>query len=161
MCPDTTVGAALATSVGMGLVSKEPEPESCEWSSGTPISTAASNSLRTCRQSGHSARCACRSSCSSSVRSPEVEMAQSSRNLLCGPISGQPWLSRLSVLFSMPFVYRNTIPKHLLPQLIQPTVIVVPHISQGLPHFLADLRQVITIEEVQAQGFTLIFRQSL
>src|SRR6266850_2915939 len=119
MCPDTTVGAALATSVGMGLVSKEPEPESCEWSSGTPISTAASNSLRACRQSGHSARCAWRSFRSPSVRSPEVEMAHSSRNLSCGPISDQPLPSRLLFLSSMPLLYWHIILKHLLSQLLE------------------------------------------
>src|SRR5208283_2741772 len=124
-----------------------------------PISAATSNSFKVCRQVGHSRRCARRSFCSSSVRSPEVEMAHSSRNLSCGPIPDHPSLSQRSLLFSMPMVQRHSIPKHLLTQLIQSAVVVVAYISQGLAQFLADLHKRITIEEVQAQGFPLVFRQ--
>jgi hypothetical protein len=59
----------------------------------------------------------------------------------------------------MPLLYRHIIPKHLLPQLIQCAVIVVPHISEGLPKLLADFHECITVEEVEAQSFTLVLRQ--
>jgi hypothetical protein len=59
----------------------------------------------------------------------------------------------------MPLLYRHSIPKHLLPQLIQRAVIVVPHISEGLPKLLADFHESITVEEVEAQSFTLVLRQ--
>jgi hypothetical protein len=36
---------------------------------------------------------------------------------------------------------------------------VIPHVSEGLSRLLADLRQRVTVKEVQAQSFTLIFRQ--
>src|SRR5260370_34579438 len=113
-----------------------------------PIPAAASNSFRACRHSGHSARCPCRIFCSPSVRSPEVEMAHSSRNLSCGSISDQPSPSGLAVLFLMPLLYGHIIPKHLLAQRIEAPVVVVPHISQGLARLLADFRKGITIEEV-------------
>src|SRR5713226_3385412 len=112
-----------------------------------PTPAAASNSFEACRHSGHSARCPCRAFCSSSVRSPEVEMAHSSRNLSCGPISDQHSVSRLSFRCSMTSVYRNIIPKHLLPQLIEAAVVMVPHVSEGLSRLLADLRQGVTVKE--------------
>src|ERR1700730_6565662 len=59
----------------------------------------------------------------------------------------------------MPLSYWHIIPKHLLPQLIQSPIIVVPHIPQGLPHFFADLQETTTIEKMQAQGFPLVLRQ--
>src|SRR5713101_8601018 len=113
-----------------------------------PTSAAASNSFRACRQSGHSARCACRFLCSSSVRSPEVETAHSSRNLSCGPISDQPPPSGLFILFPMALSYAHVIPKHLPAQLIEAAVVMVPHISQGLAKLLANLRKGIAIEKV-------------
>src|ERR1700756_412098 len=124
-----------------------------------PISAATSNSFKACRPSGHSAKCAWRSFCSSSVRSPEVRMAHNSRNLPCGPFVDHSSPSRWSLLFSMPLLYGHSIPKHLLSQLIQCAVIVVPHISQGLAKLLADFQKGITVEEVEAQSFTLVPRQ--
>jgi gamma-glutamyl:cysteine ligase YbdK (ATP-grasp superfamily) len=59
----------------------------------------------------------------------------------------------------MPLFYWNGIPKHLLPQLIESAVVMVSHVSEGLSRLLADLRQRATVKEVQAQSFTLIFRQ--
>src|SRR5882724_11697492 len=126
-----------------------------------PIPAAASNSFKAWQHSGHSGRCPCRVFCSSSVRSPEVEMAHSSRNLWCGSISDQPPPSGLSILFLMPFFYRHVIPKHLLPQLIEAAVVMVPHVSEGLTRLLADLRQGVTVKEVQAQSLTLVVRQGL
>src|SRR6266850_295587 len=112
-----------------------------------PTPAAASNSFKACWQPSHSARCCCRSFCSSSVRSPEVEMAHSSRNLSCGPISDQPSPSGLPTLFPMPLFYGYIIPKHLLPQLIEAAVVMVPHVSEGLSRLLADLRQGVTVKE--------------
>src|SRR5882762_11970076 len=126
-----------------------------------PIPAAASNSFKACRHSGHSTTCLCRVFCSSSVRSPEVEMAHSSRYLSCGSISDQPSPSGLAVLFLMPVFYGHIIPKHLLPQLIEAAVVMVPHVSEGLTRLLAELRQGVTVKEVQAQSLTLIVRQGL
>src|SRR5467141_3865567 len=126
-----------------------------------PTPAAASNSFKACRQCGHSARCPRRIFCSSCVRSPEVEMAHISRNLSCGSISDQPSPSGLAVLFLMPLFYGHIISKHLLPQLIEAAVVMVPHVSEGLSRLLADLRQGVTVKEVQAQSLTLIVRQGL
>src|SRR5712692_10932612 len=103
-----------------------------------PTPAAASNSFKACRHSGHSARCPCRVFCSSSVSSPEVEMAHSSRNLSCGSISDQPSRSGLAVLFLMPVFYGHIIPKHLLPQLIEAAVVMVSHISQRLARLRSE-----------------------
>src|ERR1700687_5453541 len=116
-----------------------------------PMPAAASNSFKACRQCGHSARCPRRIFCSSCVRSPDVEMAHSSRNLSCGSISDQPSPSGLAALFLMLF-YGHSIPKHLPPQLIEATVVMVTHVSEGLSRLLADLRQGVTVKEVQAQS---------
>src|ERR1700739_4747795 len=59
----------------------------------------------------------------------------------------------------MPLLYGHRIPKHLLPQLIESAVVVVPHISQGLPKLLTDFQEGVAVEEVQAQGFPLVVRQ--
>src|SRR5260370_2428515 len=59
----------------------------------------------------------------------------------------------------MPLLYTHSIPKHLLPQPIQSTVIVVANIAEGPPKLLTDLQEGITIEEVQAQSFTLLLGQ--
>ena len=59
----------------------------------------------------------------------------------------------------MPLFYRHVIPKHLPAQPIEAPVVMVPHIPQGLARLLADFRKGITIEEVQAQGFTLVLRK--
>src|SRR5882672_9053094 len=126
-----------------------------------PTPAAASNSFKACRQSGHSARCPCRIFSSSSVKSPEVEMAHSSRNLSCGSISDQPSPSGLAALFLMPLFYGHSIPKHLLPQLVEAAVVMVPDVSGGLSQLLADLRQGVTVKEVQAQSLTLVVRQGL
>jgi hypothetical protein len=61
----------------------------------------------------------------------------------------------------MPLFYGHIIPKHLLPQLIEAAVVMVPHVSEGLSQLLADLRQSVTVKEVQAQSLTLIVRQGL
>jgi hypothetical protein len=61
----------------------------------------------------------------------------------------------------MPLFYGHIIPKHLLPQLIDAAVVMVPHVSEGLSRLLADLRQGVTVKEVQAQSLTLIVRQGL
>ena len=56
------------------------------------------------------------------------------------------------------FFYRDATRKHVLTQLIQAAVIMVPHVSQGLGHFFADLSERIAFEEVEAQDFTLVLR---
>jgi hypothetical protein len=53
------------------------------------------------------------------------------------------------------------VPKHLPAQLIEAAVVMVSHVPEGLSRLLADLRQRITVKEVEAQGFTLIIRQRL
>ena len=61
----------------------------------------------------------------------------------------------------MPLFYSHAIPKHLPAQLIEAPVVMVPHIPQGLARLLANFRKGKTIEEVQAQGFTLVLREGL
>src|SRR6267378_1291573 len=150
-----------AHSPGFESGSSELVPESTEWSKGTPIPAAVSNSFSACRQTGHSARCAWRSFCSSSESSSEVERAHSSRKRSCGFITDQPSSPRLSALFRMAHVYGHLISEHPLSQRIQRAVIVVPHVSKRLPQLLSDLCQGVAFEEVQAQGLTLILRKSL
>src|SRR6266481_2611155 len=59
----------------------------------------------------------------------------------------------------MQLLYWYSIPTHLLPQLVESTVVVVPHIAEGLPKLLTDLQEGITVEEIQTQGFPLALRQ--
>src|SRR5437879_9977009 len=105
-----------------------------------PILAADSNSFNACRHSGHSARCPRRVFCSSPVSSPDVEMAHSSRNLSCGSISDQPSPLGLAILFLMPVFYGHSIPKHLLPQLIEAAVLIVLHVYEGLSRLLDYVR---------------------
>lgn len=57
--------------------------------------------------------------------------------------------------------YRDCIPKHVLPQLIEAAIIVVPDTSEGLAEFLTDLRERIALEEVEAQSLALVLRKRL
>jgi hypothetical protein len=59
----------------------------------------------------------------------------------------------------MMLFYRDCIPKHALPQLIEAAIIMVPDTSEGLAEFLADLHERIALEEVEAQGLALVLRQ--
>src|SRR5579863_5844483 len=119
-------------------------------SKGTATSATASNSLRARLHSEHVARCSCNLLRSSSDSSPVVEMAQSSRNFSCGRVRDPFPLARLFPFAAMGSTAPNLTPKHLLPQSVQAAVIMVSHIPQGLANFVADFRQRIALEKVQA-----------
>src|SRR5882762_5180717 len=49
--------------------------------------------------------------------------------------------------------------KHLLPQILQAPVVMMPNVSQRLVQLYGDLVEGIAIEKVQAQSTTLVFCQ--
>src|ERR1700730_11672199 len=128
----TLDNAGPANTLGDSPDSSEGTADNSENSKGTPTPTAVSNSLKACRHSAQPARCACSFFCSSSVRSPEVETAHSSRNSSCVLIPNQSSASRFLLEFPMLFRNPHSNPKHFFPQPIQSPVVVVPHISSWL-----------------------------
>src|SRR3984893_11742267 len=124
----TLDNAGPANTLGDSPDSSEGTADNSENSKGTPTPTAVSNSLKACRHSAQPARCACSFFCSSSVRSPEVETAHSSRNSSCGRISDHSPALLFPRLFAMTFNNPHSTPKHFFPQPVEGPVIVMPHI---------------------------------
>src|SRR6185437_8041917 len=84
------------------------------------------------------------------ARIPHVADPRQKPHCACRILTRPAWLLRIP----------NLTPKHLLAQLVERAIVVVPHIAQSLPQLVADLRESVAPEEVESQSLPLVFRQS-
>jgi len=126
--------------------------------SGMTSLTTDSYCRRAPRQEAQRARCSCNCFCSSSVRSPEIEAAQSSRNSSWGRFEATPLLLAWANLASYCSRTRQFAGQNLFSQPFQPAEGMVPDVAFGLAKHLRDLIQRIAFDEVQPKRLLLVLR---
>ncbi len=123
-----------------------------------PVRVATSYSLITRRQSLHPARCALSLACSSTLNSPAVAAAQSSRNSSCGPIGQMPRLPFGFQVVTHALSPVQFVASYVLSKLFKASIVMISDVGVGLTQLLGNLCECVAFKEVQLQRVALVGR---